>query len=473
MLLTKVSKYISSSKIYKLSKKKINFKFIHSNSKNISPGSILAISKKNKFSKKYTKEAVSKGAVAILTNKYIKEINITQYIVNNVEKNLYKLLSVLRPYPPLNSIAITGTNGKTSVVWYIAQICLYSRVDCKTYGTLGYYINSIKKNNSSLTTPDFEVLYQSAFSSKKNTYNFIFEASSHSLDQNRIKKFPINVAAITNITKDHLDYHKNFNMYKNSKYKLFYDYLDKNGYAILNDNLKDINTIKKKLQDKKIISYGKKNSNVNLFNKRNKIYLKFFHKEYLTKLSKLSNFEIENISCAIACCHCLNINIDKIINSLSKIINPPGRLEKVEKNHKVYVDYAHTPDALKKILISMTLDNKKPNLLFGCGGNRDKTKRLEMGKIANKYANKVYITDDNPRNENPSKIRKTIISKCKKGIEISNRKKAIEIAIREHKKEETLIIAGKGHEKIQILKNSIKKFDDLKIAKNELKKIND
>ncbi len=470
MLLTKVANYISLNKIYKLSKKKINFNFIHSNSKNISTGSIFVISGKNKFAKKYSKEAVSKGAIAILTNKFIKEISITQFIVNNIEKNFYKLLRVLRPYAPLNTIAITGTNGKTSVVWYIAQICLYNKVACKTYGTLGYYINSIKKSNSNLTTPEFEVLHQSAFSSKKNIYNFIFEASSHSLEQNRIKKFPINIAAITNITQDHLDYHKNFNSYKNSKYKLFYDYLDANGYCILNDNLTDINKIKKKLKDKKIISYGKKNSDVNLFNKGNKIYLKFFNKEYKTKLTKLSNYDIENISCAIACSHCLNINIYKIINSLSNIVNPPGRLEKVEKNYKVYVDYAHSPDALKKLLISMTLDNKKPNLLFGCGGNRDKTKRLEMGKIANKYADKVYITDDNPRNEDPSNIRKTILSKCKKGIEISNRKKAIETAIRDHKKKDILIIAGKGHEKIQILKNSIKKFDDLKIAKKELKK---
>ena len=140
------------------------------------------------------------------------------------------------------------------------------------------------------------------------------------------------------------------------------------------------------------------------------------------------------------------------------------------KDIKVYVDYAHTPDALKKVLISQTVKNKKPNVVFGCGGNRDKYKRSKMGSIANKYANRVYITDDNPRNENPSKIRKSIMANCKKGIEIGNRKQAIKIAINDLKKNDILIIAGKGHEKIQITKNIMKLFDDVKIAKKELKK---
>tara|TARA_Y100001970_G_scaffold293494_1_gene440693 strand:+ start:1161 stop:2582 length:1422 start_codon:yes stop_codon:yes gene_type:complete len=471
MLLTEISKHIKCNKIYGLDKKEVNFNYITSNSKKVRVSSIFAISNKTRFFKKYTQEAISKGAVGIITDKYIGNFLITQFVVSNIDQSTYKLLSILKPRKPKKTIALTGTNGKTSVVWFISQICSLNQVPNKTYGTLGYYINSQKKNNSTLTTPEFEELYQTAYSRKKNIYNYIFEVSSHSLVQDRLKTFPINVAALTNITQDHLDYHKSFKNYKKAKYKLFIKKLNVDGYAILNDNLNNIKNLKNKLKDKKIITYGKNSSDINLFIKNKILNLKFFEKKYSINLNKFSNIELQNLSCAIACCFCININIKKITNSLKKITSPPGRFEKVNKDYNIYIDYAHTPDALKKVLISKTINNNKPNLIFGCGGNRDKEKRSKMGIIANKYANKVYITDDNPRNEDPKKIRKSILMKCKKGIEIADRKKAIEIGIKELNKEETLIIAGKGHEKIQIINNSFKKFSDLNIAKKAIRKI--
>ena len=329
-----------------------------------------------------------------------------------------------------------------------------------------------KKSNSNLTTPEFEILHQTAFKEKKNIYNYIFEASSHALDQNRLKNFPINIAALTNITHDHLDYHKNLKNYKNAKFKLFINHLGSNGYAVLNNKIKGINSLKKKLFKKnKIISFGTLNSNIYLSHHGKKIKIAFFKKKYLLMLGHKSPIELENISCAIACCYCLGIKIRDILSVLKNITNPPGRLEKIHtiyKNLKIYVDYAHTPDALQKILLDKTTDNHKPNLLFGCGGNRDKNKRILMGKIANRFASKVYITDDNPRNEEPSLIRKTILSNCKKGIEIADRKNAISQAVKDLNINETLIIAGKGHENIQINNKSIRYFNDLKIAEQEL-----
>ena len=183
--------------------------------------------------------------------------------------------------------------------------------------------------------------------------------------------------------------------------------------------------------------------------------------------------ELENISCTLACCYCLNIDINQIIKFIKKLKSPPGRLEKVinKKKYKVYIDYAHTPDALKQILLSKTNNEVKPNLVFGCGGNRDKSKRSKMGRIANKYSNKVYITDDNPRYENPENIRKNILDYCKKGIVIPGRKLAITQAIKDLTKNEVLIIAGKGHENFQIIKNIKIKFNDLEIAKLALKNL--
>ena len=313
---------------------------------------------------------------------------------------------------------LPGTNGKTSVVWFISQICELNHQYIKTYGTLGYYINGKKIKNSNLTTPELEILYQSAFlKKKKNFYNFAFEVSSHSLAQNRIKNFPINIAAITNISHDHLDYHKTFKSYKKSKLRLFTHKLKNNGIAIINDNIKGAQTLKKKLIKKnQVISYGKKNSDINIISIKNKIEIKIFCKKYLVNLLNYSPIELENIACAICCCLSLKINTNDIIKVLPKIIKPIGRLEEVGKqknNSIIYVDYAHTPDALKNVLINKTFWKSKPNVVFGCGGERDKYKRLLMGSIANRYANKVYITDDNPRNENPKKYVKLFYQDAK------------------------------------------------------------
>lgn len=474
MLLTEIPKHINCHKIYNIIKKNINFNNIFTNSKSINKSSIFAVNNNNKFKKKYIEEAIKKGSVAVLTNKYFKEFKLTQFIVKDINLNIYKLLHKLFPNGPLNSIGITGTNGKTSVAWFISQICVENNIPIKSYGTLGYYVNGKKRENSKLTTPEYEVLHQSAFSKKKNYYNFVFEISSHALCQNRLNNFPVNIAAITNISEDHLDYHKSFKIYKEEKLKLFKKHLHKEGSAIINDRIQGIKKFKTKLKKRyKTITYGKKNSDINLVIKKNNTEIKIFKTKYLLKLNYLSQVELENIACAIACCLSLKIKIFDIIKCLKKINNPPGRFEKLDNiNSKyiVYIDYAHTPDALKKILISQTIKNKKPNILFGCGGNRDKNKRSIMGLIANKYADKVYITDDNPRDEDPAKIRKSILENCKKGFEFEDRKQAIKIAINNLKKNEILIIAGKGHEKIQITKNFTRLFDDVKIAKNVLKK---
>ena len=474
MLLTDLPEHIICNKIYNTTKKKINYNYIFTNSRSVKKFSIFAVNNNKKFKNQFISEAIKKGSVAIISHKYFKNYKIPQYIVNDVNLSISRLLYKLLPYQPINSVAITGTNGKTSVVWFISQLCVNNNFPVKTYGTIGYYINGKKKYNSRLTTPEYELLHQNAFSKKKNLFNFVFEVSSHAIDQNRLKNFPVNIAALTNISHDHLDYHKNFKNYKETKLKLFTNHLHTNGYGILNDKIKGIKYFKRKLSMKyKIITYGKVNSHINLSLKNNNTEIKIFKKKYLLKLNFYTSIELENIACAIACCLCLGMKVEVIIKSLKKIENPPGRLEEVlsfNKYIKIYVDYAHTPDALKKVLISKTIKNKKPHLVFGCGGNRDKYKRFKMGSIANKYANRVYITDDNPRNENPSKIRKSIMAQCKKGIEIDNRKQAIKIAINDLKKNDILIIAGKGHEKIQIINNTVRLFDDVKIAEKELKK---
>ena len=168
----------------------------------------------------------------------------------------------------------------------------------------------------------------------------------------------------------------------------------------------------------------------------------------------------------------MNINLAKIIKSLNKLKSANGRFEEInyiKKNSKIIIDYAHTPEAIKYLLKTYSIANFRPSIVFGCGGDRDIDKRKKMALIANKYAKNVYITDDNPRHENPENIRKTIKKYCPKGIEVSDRRKAIDLAITQINEKDILIIAGKGHEKYQIIKNKKIKFDDYKIAKSFIK----
>ena len=472
MLLSNLSKIIKIQKTYNYTKNQY-FSSITSNSNLTNKNTILIYDKNSKAKKKYIEEAIRNKIPAIISNKYLSFLSIPQFIVSNINQETEILLKSIYKKIPYKSIAVTGTNGKTSVVWYISKILSLLNYNNTTVGTLGHFINGKKINDINLTTPAYEELYKYGASNKKTNFIYIFEASSHALDQNRIRNYPINIAAITNISNDHLDYHKTISEYRKAKIKLFHKHLTNNGLAIINSRIKNKSLIRNKLIKKGInIKYYGDNY---VFLKKVKkfIYLSINNREYKIDNIKLeTNIELENLECAITCCLALNINEKKIIKILSSITNPPGRLQTIKykkKNYKIVIDYAHTPDALKKILQSFKSGSSKPVLLFGCGGDRDKSKRKSMGNIANIFACRTYITDDNPRNENACDIRKNIIKYCSNAIEIPNRRKAIKIAINELKKNEILIIAGKGHEKVQIIKNKRIKFDDVQIVKNYIK----
>ncbi len=472
MLLSKLSQILNIKNTYDFTQNK-KFYHITSNSSLTNKKTIFIYDNNSNIKTKYINEAINNKVPAIISNKYLKSVYVPQFIVHDLKKEIELLLKYLYKKLPYKSIAITGTNGKTSVVWYISKILNLLKHNNNTVGTLGYYINGKKINELSLTTPAFEELYKYGSSQNTNKNIFIFEASSHALDQNRIRNFPVNIAAITNISKDHLDYHKTILEYKKAKIKLFTQHLKKNGFAIINKRIKNISLLKKNLIKKgiKINYFGKKYVFIEKISNFHKITIK--NKEYkINNLKLISKIELENLECAISCCLAIKINENKIIKTLPYITNPPGRLQLLnykKKNSKIVVDYAHTPDALERTLKSIKFKNLKPVLLFGCGGERDKSKRKLMGKIASHYAGRVYVTDDNPRNENPSIIRRNIIRYCPNAIEIPNRKKAITRAIKDLKSNETLLIAGKGHEKVQIVKNKKIKFDDLKIVKDLIK----
>ena len=448
--------------------KKINVKGLAINSKKIKKGYIFfAIKGLKSNGEKYIAEAVKKGASVIICSRKCKYKNEKIPIIktSNIRNYLSKIASKFFQLKPKNIIAVTGTNGKTSVADLFYQILSLNNIPVASIGTLGLkYKGKIIKSN--LTSPDTILLHQDLEKIKKNKIdNVIIEASSHGLHQSRINYLKLKAGIFTNFSQDHLDYHKTMNSYLNSKFILFKNILSKGKTIISDKTIKEFEFLKKIANRRKL-----KIIDVSVINKK------------ISKIKnlKLNEFQSKNLSMAIAAAKFCNLNEEKIFNSLKKIKDVSGRLELVRvfsNNIKVYVDFAHTPDALRKTLKALRdLYGDNISIVFGCGGDRDFKKRPMMAKIVNSYCKKIYITDDNPRNENPRRIRQTILKyiKDKDCFNIGNRSKAIHSAIINAEPNDVILIAGKGHESEQIYKNRVIKISDKQIIKrlnSKIKKI--
>ena len=462
--------------------KKIPISGISFDSRKVEKRNIFFAIEGNKNSgNKFVSDAISKGAAVIVSNKKIKH-NKPYILVKNVRKSLAEASSRFYKKKPSKIIAVTGTNGKSSVADFFYQILSLNKIPVASIGTLGILSKKYKKKNY-LTSPDPVSLHKNLEILARNKINHvILEASSHGLEQKRLDYLNFKTGIFTNLSHDHLDYHKNMNSYFNSKMYLFKNLLNKNSKIITDEEIKEFKFIKKISKKRKIkrITIGNKSGNIKiLYNKYigNKQFIKISidSKIYTMEIALIGFFQIKNLLMAILAASSCGVGINKIINQVNKIRPVCGRLECVSNlnnNSNIIVDFAHTPEALEQSLISIKKQFKKEILIvFGCGGERDKKKRLIMGKIAQKYCRKVFVTDDNPRNENPKKIRKEIIKGCKeKAKNIGNRKKAIETAIKELKSNEVLLVAGKGHERTQDYGKKIINFSDQKIIRQIIKK---
>ena len=255
---------------------------------------------------------------------------------------------------------------------------------------------------------------------KQNIDNVILEASSHGLKQNRLNGLNFKTALFTNLSHDHLDYHKNFKNYLNAKLYLFKKLLNKNSNIITDITIPEYKKIKKiSLRNKlnlKTIGVGKGDLNIithEYVGEKQVIKIKYKNNFYNFETNLIGKIQIKNLLMAMIAAEKSNIDFKNILNVISKVNSVSGRLEKIGRirnNSKIILDYAHTPDALKTCLQNLKdqFKNKKISIVFGCGGDRDKFKRSKMGQIANQFCNKIYLTDDNPRNENPKKIRSSI-----------------------------------------------------------------
>jgi len=422
----------------------------------------------------FIKEVVKKKPSLIISKKNLKYLKINT-LKTDPKKFYLKLIKTKFKNIPKNLVGVTGTNGKTSIANFFYQINKLCGIKSVSVGTLGYIFNDkLKKTN--LTTPDNLSIYKFLQTSKKlGVNNAILEASSHGLIQERLLGLNFNTAIFTNFTQDHLDYHKTMKSYLNAKLILFKKYLKKRGNIICNDKvykiLKKNNISNKKFKfvvQSKLLPF----KIVNFKPYEDKTVLKINYKNKIfTKLVNLvGDIQIENLFQTISVCLISGINFNKIIDILDKIHPAEGRLNIFNRNKKIVcLDYAHTPDGLAKTILTLKKHFNRPlNLVFGCGGNRDKGKRPIMGKIANKYCKKVFITDDNPRFENPKKIRNEIFKSVPKAKKIAKRSLAIKRAIQKTSNKEILLIAGKGHEKYQVIKDKLIPFSDAKYIRKYL-----
>ena len=433
---------------------------------------------------KFIKDAISKGASIIVSDKKTKYKNHkTPYLlVKDVRKSLAEASSNFYKKKPSNIIAVTGTNGKSSVANFFYQILSFNKISAASIGTLGIFSKNYSKKIN-LTSMDPLSLHKNLQILARNKVNHvILEASSHGLDQKRLDNLNIKTGIFTNFSQDHLDYHKNMKSYFNSKMYLFKNLLNKNSKIITDEENKEFKIIKNIANRRKIkkITIGSNSGNIKiLYNKykENKQIVKISvnSKIFLLKIPLIGYFQIKNLLMAILAASSCGLNQNKIFNQINKIKPVSGRLECVahlNNNSNIIVDFAHTPDALEQSLIALKKQFKKEIVIvFGCGGERDKKKRLIMGKVAKKYCRKIFVTDDNPRNEDPEKIRNMIMKGCKKlAINIGNRKQAIKTAIKELGSNEILLVAGKGHEKTQDYGNKIINFSDKKVIVEIIKK---
>ena len=431
----------------------------------------------------YLSQAIQNGAHAVLTDKKGYKIicetigvcEIPVIVLPELRLLLSKLANKFWDKQPEMMVAVTGTNGKTSVANFTRQIWTslgISSVSIGTIGVEGDYSASVQH-----TTPEPLALHSLLNNlSKKGISHCAMEASSHGLEQYRLDSVKLKAAAFTNFSHDHLDYHLNFEEYFEAKMSLFERVLEDNGTAVIYSDDDKSSEVKRRSEKRglKTFTVGKDEENDLIIVKIKSdetgqtIRCKFGNSVYQSRIGLVGSFQTQNVLLAIGFTIVCGADIGDVFNLLPKLLSVPGRMQLAGvrlNGAPVFVDYAHTPDALKTALKSL-----RPHVMgrlivvFGAGGDRDKGKREIMGRIADNYADMTFVTDDNPRGENPGKIRKAILMGCKGGIEVGDRAKAILISIEKLKQGDALLIAGKGHEVTQIIGDTIFPFNDVEQA---------
>ncbi len=434
----------------------------------------------------YAQDAINAGAAALLVERKVEGTKIPQVVVSSTRHKIADIADRFYSCPSkgINLIGVTGTNGKTTVTHLIQKIFEENNQKCALIGTLGYKLSSNGEyRDAKHTTPQAPELQATLRMIKdvEKIDNVVMEVSSHALDQNRVGGCRFNGAVFTNLTQDHLDYHITMDNYFKAKALLF-NRLTEGDFAVINaDDEYGDRFISEVPEGVNVFTYGvKQQSDVmarDIHFSLNGAEFTLVTGDHVNNGGKLEHkvnlhmngmFSVYNVLAAVTAALAMGIDIEVALKALQNVKGVAGRFEVVVKKPLVIVDYAHTPDGLENVLKSareITPTDGKLICLFGCGGDRDATKRPKMGAIAEKLADKIVITSDNPRSEDPQVIITDIIAGLK-SVNTENvvvepdRGTAIALLKTIANNNDVVLIAGKGHENYQILKDKTIHFDD-------------
>ena len=417
--------------------------------------------------------AVKDGAVAVAAERDLA-LDVPTILVPNVRAALAEAAGKFYAEQPQHIAAITGTNGKTSIADFCRQLWQMDGQKAASIGTLGWNGDTAflgEKFEAKNTSPDPLLLQQGLNQLAQHEVQHVaLEASSHGLHQHRLDGAKITSAAFTNLSHDHLDYHPNMQAYFEAKMRLFTELLPQDGTAILHadDSYSSAAIELCRARGQRIWTVGTHGEELKILSLHPvaegiRTELSLWGDAHTITLPLYGAFQVSNALCALGLVVAEGADADTAIANLEKLQGVPGRLQNVaqHKGALVFIDYAHTPDALHTILLTLRPHCEgKLHVVFGCGGDRDKTKRPEMGAIAAQHADRVIITDDNPRSEDAATIRKEILTACEGATEIGDRAEAIATATQALEPGDILVVAGKGHEDYQIIGTQTLHFND-------------
>lgn len=472
-----------------LSLKNPTISSLEMDSREVKPGSLfICIKGYTVDGHDFAQKAVEQGAVAIVAERNL-DLDVPVIVVKDTKRSMAVLADIFygQPTHSMHLIGVTGTNGKTTTTHIIEKIFNEANKQTGLIGTMYIKIGNQQKEVKN-TTPESLTL-QKTFAEMKeqNVSDAIMEVSSHALHLGRIHGCDFNVAVFTNLTQDHLDYHKTMEAYKYAKGLLFaqlgnkFDHNDLK-IAVLNED-EEASEDFKRMTAAKILTYGIdrpadiKANNIKITSKGTMFQLVTPVGTRNVTIQMVGKFSVYNVLAAVSASLASSVDLDTIVTAIESMEGVRGRFELVDggQDYTVIVDYAHTPDSLENVL--KTVKQFAEGRIFcivGCGGDRDKTKRPLMAKIAVTYSDEPVFTSDNPRSEDPQ----VILQEMEEGVadnqytSIISREEAITYAVKKARKGDVILIAGKGHETYQIIGNEVFDFDDKEIALNAINTLN-
>jgi len=447
-------------------------------SRAVKPGDVFfALAGSKTDGSKFIAQAIEKGAVAVVAD-HATSSRVPVIAVANPRRALALASAKFFAKQPATIAAVTGTSGKTSVAAFVRQIWEKLGHASASLGTIGI-VAPKRTIYGSLTTPDPIALHRSlAELADEGVTHLALEASSHGLDQHRLDGVRVAAGGFTNLSRDHMDYHPTVAHYLGAKLRLFSDLVVDGGAAVVAADHEHSAAVCEVVRKRglKLMTVGRNGDSIHLSDAQvdgftQVLQLKHGGKGYSVRLPLVGEFQIENALVAAGLVIGTGGDAAKVFAALEKLEGAPGRLEFVgERNGApVFVDYAHKPDALAKALEALRpYATRKLVVVFGAGGDRDAGKRPLMGEIAAQGADSVIVTDDNPRSEDPARIRAAILAAARGAKEIGDRAEAIQVAVDGLQAGDALLIAGKGHETGQIVGDTVLPFSDHEAAKAAL-----